>query len=74
MVVSLVSNMYDKQKLIFASIIFLFSIFQNKVYASPPAHAPRCYIEGIIQEMTYMNASNDSPAEGATDRVDIPER
>ncbi len=72
------SNMCKKQKLIFALIIFLCSIFQikvDKVFASPPAPAPRCYIEGIIQEVTHMEASSDNTTGGPTDRAnDISER
>jgi len=78
MIVISTSDMCKKQKLIFVSIIFLFSIFQikvGKVFASPPAPAPRCYIEGTIQEVTHMDASSDNTNGGPTDRAtDIPER
>jgi hypothetical protein len=70
--------MCKNNKLILATIILFFSIFQvkiNKIFASPPAPAPRCYIEGVIQEVIHMDASSDSTTGGLTDRAtDIPER
>ena len=67
-----------KQKLIFVSIILLFSIFQvraSKTFASPPAPTPRCYVEGIIQKVTYKDALNNINPQGPTDMATyIPER
>ena len=67
-----------KQKLIFVSTILLFSIFQvrvSKTFASPPAPAPRCYVEGIIQKVTHKDALNNINPQGPTDMTTyIPER
>ena len=80
------NNVCIKQKLIFVSIILLFSIFQvraSKTFASPPAPTPRCYVEGIIQKVTHEDALNNNInkctqciyKQGATDMPTyIPER
>lgn len=66
------------KKLLFVSIILSLIIFRSKtdrVFASPPAPAPRCYIEGIIQEVTHLDAQNNSGSGGPTDMAtDVPER
>ena len=58
------------KKLLFVSIILSLIIFQSKtdrVFASPPAPAPRCYVEGIIQEVIHLDAQNNSGSGGPTD-------
>lgn len=70
--------MSKKQILVVILTIFLFPIFQiyfGKVFASPPAPAPRCYIEGVIQEITHKNAFVNNSTGGPTDRANnVPER
>ena len=76
--VAYMRNRYKKQKLIVVLILFLLSIFytrENNVFASPPAPAPRCHVEGVNQKVTYNKASNDTQSGGPTDMAtDMPER
>ena len=66
--------MYKKLKLI-ALITLSFCLNIDKVLASPPAPSPRCYIEGTIQEVTHLDASNESRSGGPTDMAnDAPDR
>lgn len=58
-------------------ILLLLGIFLRAAYrveASPPAPAPRCRIEGLIQESVYKQSEPDKPG-GPTDAAEsLPER
>jgi len=71
-----VKKNFLKVNIIYISLFFiLFFYLSENIDASPPAPAPRCHIEGIIQEVTYKESWTDTNTSGPTDRLTSqPER